>query len=100
MSVSVVIPSYNSGRFVPSAISSVLAQTRPVAQSVVVDDGSTDDTAAIAAGFSTQIDYIVQENGGVSLARNRGLAEARGTYCLFLDADDRLTPQAIERLHE
>jgi glycosyltransferase involved in cell wall biosynthesis len=73
-------------------------QTVPVDQIVVVNDGSTDDTDRIAAELGARVDYIRQPNRGVSVARNAGLTVARGGLVLFLDADDSLTPGAIEAL--
>lgn len=92
--VSVVIPCYNGAAFLAEAIRSVLAQTHPPLELIVVDDGSTDDSAAIARGFS-EVEVIEQANAGVSVARNNGLARARGDHVLFLDADDILLPGAL-----
>ena len=94
-SVSVVIPCYNQGLFLAEAVRSVLAQGWPRLEIVVVNDGSTDDTAAVAAGFP-EVRCVTQENRGLSAARNRGLSECRGDLVIFLDADDRLLPSAIE----
>lgn len=96
-SVSVVIPTYNYGRFVGEAIESVLRQTLVPKGIVVVDDGSTDDTAAVVAGFGDRIWYIKQENAGVCAARNRGVAESRGEIIAFLDADDYWEPTSLEK---
>ncbi len=93
--VSVVIPCYNCWRFLGEAIESVLAQTHPHVEPVVIDDGSSDDTAAVSARYRS-VRYVRQENQGVSAARNRGIRESSGEYLLFLDADDRLLPRAIE----
>ena len=76
MRVSVVIPTYNSGPLLVEAVSSVLAQTAPPDEVIVVDDGSTDDTADRMAAFGPRVKFIRKENGGVSTARNRGMAEA------------------------
>src|SRR6266516_314678 len=92
--VSVVIPCYNQGRFLREAIESVRRQTYPQVEIVVVDDGSTDDTAAVAA--SVGVRCIRQENRGLSGARNRGLTESTGDYLVFLDADDRLLGHGVE----
>lgn len=92
--VSVVIPCYNQGRFLRDAIDSVLAQTHPDVEVIVVDDGSTDDTASVAHSRPA-VRYIHQENGGAAAARNAGFAASRGDYVIFLDADDRLLPHAV-----
>jgi glycosyltransferase involved in cell wall biosynthesis len=93
--VSVVIPCFNYGRFLGAAIESVLAQTNPEIELIVVDDGSTDETRRVAADYET-VHYVWQENRGLSEARNRGVALATGEFMLFLDADDQLSPDAIE----
>ena len=91
---SVVIPCYNYGRFLASAIDSVFAQQHPTVEVIVVDDGSTDATPAVAARYP-EVRYLRQRNLGESEARNHGAAEATGEFILFLDADDQLTPEAI-----
>lgn len=89
MRVSAIITAYNSEAFIAEAISSVLNQTRPVDEIVVVDDGSTDGTRAAVAQFSDKgVRYIYQENQGPSAARNRGIRETSGALIAFLDADD------------
>ena len=95
--VSVIIPAYNSGPLVEEAIGSALAQTRPPAEVVVIDDGSTDDTAERLARFGPPVRVIRQANGGVSAARNRGLAAATGAFVAFLDADDVWHPDKLRR---
>ena len=96
--VSVVIPTYNCSRFVGDAIESVLAQTRVPDQIIVVNDGSTDDTAAVVQQYRDgRIVYIEQANGGIAAARNRGLSIATGDYIGFLDADDCWLPSMLER---
>src|SRR2546430_6174963 len=92
--VSVIIPCYNQAHFLHEAIQSALAQTYSHREIFIVDDGSTDNTAEITAGFGG-VRYICQENSGVSTARNKALKESRGEYLVFLDADDRLLPEAL-----
>ncbi len=91
--VSVVISCYNSGTFLAETLASVMAQTYANTEIIVVDDGSSDGTAAIAQSFP--VTYLHQQNQGVSAARNLGVTHSRGVYTLFLDHDDRLLPDAI-----
>jgi len=93
--VSVVIPCWNQAHYLGEAIESVLAQTHPRLELVVVDDGSEDNSCEVAARYPG-VRRVRQTNRGVAAARNRGLAESAGEYVVFLDADDRLLPQAIE----
>lgn len=93
--VSVVIPCWNQGHYLGEAIESVLAQTHPRLELVVVDDGSRDNSSEVAARYPG-VRRVRQPNSGVAAARNRGLAESGGEYVVFLDADDRLLPRAIE----
>ena len=92
--VSVIIPCHNSSAFLEEALRSALAQTHPDIEVVVVDDGSTDSSPEIAQRFAVR--YLRQPNSGVSQARNLGIRESNGTYLVFLDADDRLRPEAVE----
>ncbi|HEY5996398.1 MAG TPA: glycosyltransferase family A protein, partial [Candidatus Deferrimicrobiaceae bacterium] len=100
--VSVIIPTYNRSRLVGRAVGSVLAQTYRQVEAVVVDDGSTDDTAAvirrIAAGASRPVRYVKKPNGGCASARNLGVRHAAGEFVMFLDSDDELLPEAAESL--
>lgn len=96
-SVSVIIPTYNYGRFIKAAIDSALGQTHAPLEVIVVDDGSTDDTAEVVAAFGERVNYIKQENAGVCAARNRGVAESRGELIAFLDADDIWEPTKIAK---
>lgn len=93
--VSVVIPCYKQAHFLGEAIESVLAQTHPYYEIIIVDDGSPDATAEVASRYP-DARYIRQENRGVSAARNTGMRHGRGTYLVFLDADDRLLPHHFE----
>ena len=95
--VSAVIPAFNASRFLAESIESVLAQTYPAIECIVVDDGSEDRSLDIARGFEDRIRVIAQSNAGVSAARNRGAREARGEFVAFLDADDLWAPEKIER---
>lgn len=96
-SVSVVIPTYNYGRFITEAISSVLDQTCPPSEIIVVDDGSTDETADVVGAFTEAVKYIRQDNAGVCAARNRGVSESTGELIAFLDADDTWEPSNLEK---
>src|SRR3954447_6986099 len=98
MSISIVIPAYNAAVYVLEAVESALGQTRPPAEVIVVDDGSTDGTESALAPVRSRITYLRQENAGVSAARNRGAEQSTGDWILFLDADDRLAPDALEHL--
>lgn len=93
--VSVVIPVHNGARYLGQAIESVCVQTLPPAQIIVVDDGSTDDSATVARSFA-QVEYVFQQNAGAATARNAGAALARHQYLAFLDADDMWMPQKLE----
>ena len=96
-SISVIIPAYNYGRFIGEAIGGVLSQTLPAAEIIVVDDGSTDETAAEVAKFGDKVRYIKQENAGVCAARNKGVANSTGEFIAFLDADDIWHPTKLEK---
>jgi Glycosyl transferase family 2 len=94
--VTVVIPCFRQAHFLPEAIESVLTQDYGAVEIVVVDDGSPDNVGEVAARYPG-VKYLRQPNGGLAAARNAGLAEAGGEFVLFLDADDRLLPEAIGR---
>ena len=100
--ISVIIPCYNKEAFIAEALDSVLQQTyiNAIKEIIVVDDGSTDNTASVIkekAALSPIIKYVYQKNGGVSAARNTGIENATGDYVAFLDADDLWLPDKIER---
>jgi len=86
--VSAIIPVYNCDRYLKEAIISVLRQTHPPFEILVIDDGSTDNSAAVAREFSTSIQYYSQPHQGAGTARNYGTQLAKGNYFAFLDADD------------
>lgn len=90
--ISVVIPVYNGARYLGAALDSVLGQTRPPDEVVVVDDGSTDATPAVMASYGTRIVAVRQENRGGAAATNRGIGAATGEVLAFLDADDLWLP--------
>jgi len=87
--VSVIIPTYNYGKYIETAIESVLSQTYRDYEIIVIDDGSTDNTKdVIATNYNKSVRYYYQKNKGASAARNKGIRESNGEYLLFLDADD------------
>jgi glycosyltransferase involved in cell wall biosynthesis len=92
--VTVVIPCFNQAHYLREALGSVRAQTLPASEVVVVDDGSTDDTAALARKYPN-VRCIQQRNRGLASARNAGAAHTTGDHVVFLDADDRLRPDAL-----
>mgnify|MGYP006281647593 CR=1 FL=1 len=94
-SISVIITCYNHGRYLGKAIQSVKSQGIDDVELIVVDDGSTDNTSDVASEFSG-IQYLWQENEGLSSARNTGFHASRGEYVVFLDADDWLLPEALQ----
>ena len=86
--VSVIVPAYNRAGFILDALASAYDQDYSPMEVVVVDDGSTDDTRDVVESFECPVRYVYQEHAGVSPARNRGLAEAKGELIAFLDSDD------------
>lgn len=100
--VSIIIPLYNAEKYVDKILPCVLGQTYSALEILLVNDGSTDATLAKCQQYQRQdarVRVLSQENGGVSAARNRGLAEAKGEYISFVDADDYLKPDFIEVLY-
>ena len=108
---SVVIPLYNKAQSIRKTLDSVLAQTYKDFEIVVVDDGSTDDSANVAEatlrefsgrpmGYGLEFRVLKKENGGVSSARNAGILAAKGEYIAFLDGDDLWHPEYLETLHQ
>jgi glycosyltransferase involved in cell wall biosynthesis len=95
--VSAIIPTYNRSRDLRIAVGTALAQTYPASalEIIVVDDGSTDDTAAVVGELGDRVRYLKKPNGGVSSARNHGMAAARGDYLALLDSDDEWLPTHV-----
>ncbi len=98
VAISAVIPSYNRAHLVARAIISVLDQSLPPAEVIVVDDGSTDDTEQAVRRFGDRVRYVRQENGGGARARNRGVEEAGCNWVAFLDSDDVWTRTHLESI--
>ena len=97
--VSIIMPCYNQGAFLAEALDSVLAQTYTNWECIIIDDGSKDNTAEVAKLYSakdSRIQYLYQENSGVSAARNNGIAHSKGEYLLPLDGDDKIAPKFLE----
>ena len=98
--ISVIIPCYQQGRFLHDAVSSLQAQTYTNWEAIIVNDGSLDETASVArflCDTDSRVQYLGKHNGGLSSARNAGLALAKGDWIQFLDADDLLLPQKFEK---
>ncbi|HXH20995.1 MAG TPA: glycosyltransferase family 2 protein [Dehalococcoidia bacterium] len=93
--VSIVIPAYNVGPYIGATIDSALAQTYRPVEVIVVDDGSTDETASVCASFGDRIFYLRQRNRGAAAARNTGLRHAHGEFVAFLDGDDLWDPRTV-----
>jgi glycosyltransferase involved in cell wall biosynthesis len=95
--VSVVIPTFNGERYLPQTLGAVLAQTHQALEIIVVDDGSSDGSLELVRSLAPLAVILQQANAGVSNARNRGLAAARGEFVIFLDQDDVWNPLQLER---
>lgn len=101
--VSIIIPAYNAAKFLPRSVASALSQTHPDIEVVIVDDGSTDETGAIADRMAAQdprIKVVHQENRGLAEARHSGIKAATADYIVHLDADDELLPDAVAFLYD
>ena len=99
LSVNLIIPTYNRASVLDRAIESALDQTYEHIEVIVVDDGSTDDTESVVGAFDDdRLRYVYQENAGANAARNRGIRLASGRYVSFLDSDDELHPEHVERV--
>jgi GT2 family glycosyltransferase len=96
--ISVVVPCYNGAEYLHQALDSVLRQSLAPHEIIVVDDGSTDNSAEVAASYEPRVVVIRQQNRGEGGARNTGAAAASGTHLLFLDADDLIAPHVVEQL--
>lgn len=94
--VSVITPAYNAAKHIARTIQSALGQSQPPLEVIVVDDGSTDDTAAVVSGFGAAVRLVRKENGGPASARNAGARLARGEWLALLDADDWWFPTKLE----
>ena len=94
--ISVIVPVYNGAAFIAEALDSVLAQTCPPDEIIVVDDGSTDATADVVAAYGSRVRYVSQLHQGAQHARNHGLAQAQGDLIAFLDADDLWAAEKLE----
>ncbi len=95
--VSCIVPVCNGERYLAATLDSMLAQTYAPVEVIVVDDGSTDGTPALSASYGTRVRYLRQTNAGPAAARNTGLAEARGEFVAFNDADDLWHPEKLAR---
>ncbi len=96
-SVSVIIPVYNGARFIAETLKSILAQTAPPAEVIVVNDGSTDNTVSVVEEFGDSVTLISTPNGGECAARNTGASRAKGNWLAFCDADDLWLPTKLEK---
>lgn len=97
--ISVIIPTHNRADFLSQAIDSVLDQSLPAAELIVVDDGSTDDTASLLAGYGDRLRVIRQENRGPAAARNSGIRVSSASFLAFLDSDDWFAPDKLAIQH-
>jgi glycosyltransferase involved in cell wall biosynthesis len=100
ITISVVIPAYNAGLFLGETLDSVLAQSYPAHEILVVDDGSTDDTAEVVGRYGDAVRYLRQDNQGQAVARNTGIQAATGDWIALLDSDDLFLPDRLRRAAE
>jgi glycosyltransferase involved in cell wall biosynthesis len=101
--ISTIVPCFNQARFLPEVTASLQAQLYPRWECIIVNDGSSDDTAQVARGLAaadSRIRLVGQENRGLAAARNRGLCEAKGQFVHFLDADDYILPEMYQKMVE
>src|SRR5512142_3072128 len=98
--VSIIITNYNYGSFLPSAIESAIQQYYPSLEVIVVDDGSTDHSRDIMNSYGTRILSLFKQNGGQASAMNIGFGQSHGDIVIFLDADDMLLPDIVQRVVE
>ncbi|MHC4075399.1 MAG: glycosyltransferase family 2 protein [Planctomycetota bacterium] len=94
--ISVIIPAYDAGLFINRTIDSILVQTLPADEIIVVDDGSIDNTAEVAKSYGSKVRYIYQQNAGDAAARNTGITAAKGDWIAFLDHDDEWLPDKLQ----
>lgn len=95
--ISVIIPTFNRQHLISRSLDSVLSQTRPADEIIVVDDGSSDDTDDLIQQCYPSVRYLYQDNRGISSARNYGINQAKGDWLAFLDSDDEWLPQKLEK---
>ena len=95
--VSCVVPVFNGERYLAEALDSIISQNYHPIEIIVVDDGSTDGSAEVAAGYGNTVTYVCQVNAGPAAARNTGIKSAKGEYLAFLDADDIWVSDKLER---
>ena len=99
--ISVIVPAYNAEPYLETCLNSLLAQTYRETEVILVDDGSTDNSGRLCDAFArkdARLRVLHKENGGASSARNAGLCAATGKYVYFLDSDDRVVPEFLEKL--
>jgi len=95
--ISCIVPVYNGAAYIKDALDSIAAQTLGVVETIVVDDGSTDETATVVSEASGPITYVYQDNAGPAAARNTGIELAQAEFVAFLDADDMWHPEKLAR---
>ncbi len=96
ITIAAVVPTYNYAHFLTFAVDSILRQTRPADEIIVVDDGSTDNTREVIAGYGDRVRYVYQPNAGLSAARNTGTREASSDWVAYLDSDDAWDPAKLQ----